>query len=120
MIKIILLTLLISLGFASDTKIVKNEKYYQNIWCDANGGETEYILQDKSRVDCLTDEYAVEVDWGKKWAECVGQSLYYGLMTNKKPACLLILSGEKDAIYLDRLNATSKKHDIKVFIINAN
>ena len=54
-----------------------NEHYYQNIWCREHNGITEYILADKTRVDCLTKDMAVEFDFASKWAESVGQSLYY-------------------------------------------
>lgn len=44
----------------------KNEKYYQTIFCEELNGKMEYILKDKSRIDCLTDKYAIEVDWARK------------------------------------------------------
>ncbi|MDH3976454.1 MAG: hypothetical protein OEV42_19490 [Deltaproteobacteria bacterium] len=71
------------------------EKYYQEKWCARMGGITEYVLDDGSRVDCLTDEYAVEVDFADKWHEAVGQSLYYALKTGKKPGILLITEKKK-------------------------
>jgi hypothetical protein len=44
------------------------ERWYQEQWCEAMGGQTEVVLPDKTRVDCLTDEYAIEVDFAPKWA----------------------------------------------------
>ena len=35
--------------------------------------------------------YAVEFDFAEKWAEAVGQALYYALKTGKKPAVVLIM-----------------------------
>ena len=35
------------------------EKWYQEKWCAAKGGESEVVLPDKTRVDCLTGDYAV-------------------------------------------------------------
>lgn len=94
------------------------EKYYQNKWCSANRGTQEYVLLDKTRVDCVTSQYALEVDFAPKWAESIGQSLYYSIRTGKQPAVLLILEDPcKDAKYLKRLNAVSSKHGIKVFTI---
>lgn len=55
-----------------DKSVKKNEKYYQTEMCQELGGEMEYLLFDKTRVDCLTDEYAIEVDFAKKWAEAIG------------------------------------------------
>ena len=75
-------------------------------------------MDDKTRVDCLTKKLAVEVDFANKWAECVGQSLYYGIKTNKQPACLLIMeNGDKDLKYLKRLKYTAEQKKIKTFII---
>ena len=53
--------------------------------------QVEVKLADDTRVDLLNDEYAYEVDWAPKWAEAVGQSVHYGLMTNRKPAVILLL-----------------------------
>jgi len=80
------------------------EKTYQEQWCKARGGQLEYKLNDKTRVDCLTDTLAVEFDFAPKWHECIGQALYYGQKTKRTPACVLIMErGEKDVKYLKRL-----------------
>ena len=60
------------------------EKYYQDIWCIDQGGQTEYRLPDKTRCDCLTDTHAVEVDFARKFYEALGQSLYYSMQTGKR------------------------------------
>lgn len=94
------------------------EKVYQHYWCDKNNGITEYILPDNTRVDCLTKKYAVEVDFAPKWAECIGQALYYGISTKHKPAALLIMENEeRDVKYYKRFKKVAKKHRIKVFTI---
>ncbi|MCP4751214.1 MAG: hypothetical protein GY866_09990 [Proteobacteria bacterium] len=82
------------------------EKYYQKIWCDQNNGIAEYRLKDKTRVDCLNNTHAVEVDFGKKWAEAIGQSLYYSLQTGKKAGILLIVDDPKERRFWIRLNST--------------
>ena len=79
------------------------EKIYQEQWCKAHNGQLEYTLNDKTRVDCLTEKYAVEFDYANKWHECIGQALYYGQKTNKTPTCVLIMEKEKDIKYLKRL-----------------
>lgn len=76
------------------------EKEYQEVWCKQAGGVTEYVLDDGARVDCLTDEYAIEFDFAPKWAEAVGQSLYYALKTVKKPGIVLIIEKESDRRFL--------------------
>lgn len=115
---IVLTILLISANWC-EAKHLYLEKDYQCHWCNAKGGQMEYVLNDKARIDCLLPDKAVEVDFAAKWAECIGQALYYGNMTNKTPACLLIMeNGAKDNKYLYRLiNATKDIKDFRIFTI---
>ncbi len=105
--------------FAGCTENKKhNEKYYQTQLCNELDGVMEQSLLDRTRIDCLTDEYAIEVDFSKKWAESVGQSLYYAEMTGKKPAVALIVrDSKKDKRHLKRLRVLANKYDIKIFEI---
>jgi hypothetical protein len=63
-------------------------------WIAANAFETapevEFRLWDGSRVDFLLNGQAIEIDWSKKWAEGIGQALYYARITGKKPVVLLL------------------------------
>ncbi len=118
-----LVLVLLYLFFESDLTIdqepqsvKKDEKYYQSKMCSEFGGETEYVLFDRTRVDCLSGEYAIEVDFAKKWAEGVGQSLYYADVTGKKPAIGLIV-GEGDEKYLKRVQRVADKFDIKIIVL---
>ncbi|MEO1928513.1 MAG: hypothetical protein ABGX26_07480 [Nautiliaceae bacterium] len=117
--RLVILILIISVFIGCEKKITykkHTEKYYQANLCKRLGGVMEYRLSDKTRVDCLTKEYAIEVDWAKKWAEGIGQSLYYSIMTHRKPAVALIV-GDKDKRYIKRLDKVAKKLGIKVFLI---
>ena len=82
------------------------EKWYQEKWCAEQNGQTEVRLPDGTRCDCLTETHAIEFDFGNKWAEAIGQSLYYSLQTGKKAGIVLILEKEKDRKFLIRLNST--------------
>ena len=101
-------------GDFDETKGKFREKDYVNAYCK---GQIEYVLPDRTRIDCLTDEYAIEFDYGKKWAESIGQSLYYAKMTGKKPAVALILNSPKDKRYVERINTVDK--NITVFEIKS-
>lgn len=68
------------------------------------------------RVDCLTDEYAIEVDFAKKWAEAIGQSLYYAQITGKKPAIGFIVENGDDR-YIKRVKTVSEKFEIKIILL---
>jgi len=80
------------------------ERDYQVKWCQQYSGETEYTLLDKVRVDCMLDRYAIEFDFGYKWAESIGQSLLYASRTDTRPGIVLIMQSSKDCKYLDRLS----------------
>ena len=93
---------------SGEAKHLHPERWYQERWCKAHNGIMEYRLSDGTRVDCLTDEYAVEVEFAEKWAEAIGQALYYAAMTGRKPAILLIMErGERDRRYLERIRVAA-------------
>ena len=115
----LLFLLLISLQFMGCSHTTKkyNERHYQTQLCNELDGEMEFVLEDRTRVDCLTNEYAIEVDFAKKWAESIGQSLHYAHMTGKKPAVGLIIDSRKDKRYLKRLKSIANKYGIEVIIV---
>ena len=80
---------------------------------------TEVVLWDGSRVDIMTDEYAIEVDWAYKWSEGVGQCLYYAAVSGKKPALLLLWdtrnpTTQRNSLY--RAQVVCAKHGIKLMV----
>lgn len=78
-------------------------------------GETEVRLWDRTRVDILTEEYAYEVDWASKWAESIGQALYYSELTGKKPG-IILLSKKTDGRFIYRAQTVCAKHNIKLSV----
>lgn len=94
----------------------KKEKDYSSKWCRKQNGKAEYVLDDGTRVDCLTDEYAVECDFAPKWAEAIGQYLYYTARTGKSPAIILIYKKETDKRYLDRVLRVVKDYNLPIKI----
>lgn len=94
------------------------EKYYQKIWCSQNVGTMEYRLNDKTRVDCLTKDYAIEVGFVDHKYEDIGQSLYYSLITGKPPGIVTIIDGDKN--YKEHLaieKALCAKYGIRLWIV---
>ncbi len=92
------------------------ESYYQEKYCSTVDGLVEYILPDRARIDCLTETEAIEVDFAHKWAESIGQSLYYANMTGRNPAVLLIVN-EKSVKYVTRFHNATMNMDIKLYTI---
>ena len=62
---------------APGTEVDNQETIYQEL-----GGEKEYRLNDGTRVDLIHNKFAIEIDWQEKWAEGVGQSIYYAMKLN--------------------------------------
>lgn len=92
-----------------------HEASYQNAWCSAHKGITEYENDDFTRVDCLTETHAVEFDFANKWAESIGQALHYQYKTGKRAKVLLILEEpEEEMRYFERVKALAEKHDFDV------
>ena len=115
----ILLIFILTYSIAS-AKRLHPESEYQAAWCGKRNGIMEYKLSDKTRVDCLLPDLAVEFDFANKWAECIGQALYYSKMTNRQAACVLIMENpEKDTKYLNRLRRAvyRKGLDMRTFTI---
>jgi len=95
----------------------KTEADHQAEWCP---GQKEVELKDLTRVDCLTDTHAIEIEWAYNWKEDIGQSLHYALMTGKTPGIALIMQKHTDKRYLDQLNVVIEGYElpIKVWVIN--
>jgi len=111
-----LLTILMLFFLFPVTASAKNllkEKYYRSQWCQGKG-EMDVVLPDKNRCDCLTDTHAVEVEFGKKWAEAIGQSLYYSLQTGKRAGIVLIIESNKYLKYWIRLNSTIEHFSLPI------
>lgn len=97
------------------------EKDYQKVWCDAHCGTREVILSDRARVDCVTATHAIEFDFAPKWAESIGQALYYGYALNKKPGIVLIIENKgKDQKYINRVKAVAEIYGITLWIITSD
>ena len=62
-------------------------------WTDALAreinGQSE-VRVDRGRVDVMTDSYAIEIDFIKKWHEGLGQAIHYGDESNRIGVLALI------------------------------
>ncbi len=94
------------------------EKDYQFEWCLKKKGIVEYRLQDRSRVDCLLDDYAIEFDFAKstKVMEGLGQALYYGMKTGKKPGLIIIIERVKDIKHYNKVREIIKHYKLNVHL----
>jgi len=53
----------------------------------------------------MTKEYAFEIERAAKWKDAIGQSLWYGLQTNKKPGIIFLLKSDSEYKYAQQLNS---------------
>lgn len=90
------------------------ESDYVNYYCKQWNGTIEYSLLDRTRVDCLTKKQAIEFDWCKKWAEGIGQALYYSKITGKAPTVALICKTSEQR-FINRISIASP--EIEIIII---
>ncbi|MCW8884768.1 MAG: hypothetical protein OQK12_05865 [Motiliproteus sp.] len=81
------------------------ERDYQDPWCFQHKGETEVVMADRSRVDCLTGTHAIEFDFGSKWAEAIGQSLGYAFETGKRAGIVIIARDSREYTKWIKLNS---------------
>lgn len=103
-------------GWAEARSSSLHEKDFAEAWCAAAGGVTEVVQADRTRIDCVTGEYAVEVDFGAKWAEAIGQALFYSAQSGLKPGIVLILKKPSEDRFLTRLKTALDHHGLIIRI----
>ena len=100
--------------------VTDHEPVWSKSLADLIGGEAEYRLRDRSRVDVLTSKYAIEVDWLDKYHEGVGQALHYSYLTGKDPVIALGIKEEdynKDK--LEMAKRVARHNGIAVWVLRA-
>ena len=102
-----------------NARAIENEAYYSQQFCDDLSGKSEYLLHDLSRVDCLTQTHAFEVDWadGSKVYEAIGQSLYYSSETGKLPGILLLIRKENSEKYIRKVKKVIEAFELPIKLI---
>ena len=60
------------------------------IRCGAAGWQMEVRMPNGTKADCVSETHAIEIEFGHKWAEAIGQSLNYAAETGKQPGIILI------------------------------
>ena len=105
---------MVSIAYCKLSYSAQHESWYQNIWCIGMGGIIEKQMENGRRIDCLTENYAIEMDFAWKWQEALGQSLEYSILSNKKAGIVLILTKNSDYAYWDRLNLVVNTFELPI------
>ena len=113
------LALLILLAVTCQAGEVEEVKRIAAEW-QAKGIKVEGVevrQWDYVRVDLLTDTHAYEADWPHKWAEAIGQALYYAELTGRKPGIILLVRDiQKEGRYVYRCQTICAKYGIKLVL----
>ncbi|MDG1326603.1 MAG: hypothetical protein P8P49_12630 [Opitutales bacterium] len=80
-----------------------SERYYQEKLAKKLLAKQEVVMSDGTRCDLVTETHAIEVDFARKWAEAIGQSLNYGRMTGKTAGIVLIIEKDGDSRHVVRI-----------------
>ena len=98
---------------------LENEDYYNRQFCEQMSGQADYRLEVLSRVDCLTDTHAFEVDWadGSKVYEAIGQALYYSAETGKLPGILLLIRKNKSEKHIRKVRRVIEAFELPIKLI---
>ncbi len=98
-----------------------NEMAWQRRLAEALGetAEWEVRLWDRTRVDIVHGNNAIELDWASKWAEGIGQSLWYAATTRKDPVLCLICTDIMDqGRFIYRAQTVTFRAGIKLWVID--
>ena len=107
-------TIFFIFGTQAEARRLYSQDLYKQWWCTKRGGEVEVELSVHVHCDCLTKVYSIEFDFAEKWAEAIGESLYFSKETGKKAGIVLILETKEDFQYWLRLNSTIKHHQLPI------
>ncbi len=104
---------------SSNALAVENEDYYNRLFCTEMGGQAEYVLPDRSRVDCLTNTHAFEADWaqGLKVYESIGQALYYSAETGRQPGILLLIKNKNSERYIRKVKRVIEAFNLPIKLV---
>ena len=93
-----------------------DEREISQQWCNSLGGISEYRTSYGTYVDCLTSEYAIEVEYDYNWKEAIGQSLHYAETTKKNPAILFIKRKSSKKNYLQEMMSTINAFNLPIYV----
>lgn len=90
----------------------RHENVIADEWCEVamDGKRTRFYRYKKflAEVDCLTTDYAIEVENAPNWHQAPGQAIWYSMLWGKKPAIMVIVRSLKEEKYLTELRKLIK------------
>lgn len=86
----------------------KQDADYVKEWCTRNGGLTEQYVSASSRVDCVTKNEVVEIEFADKYSEGIPQVARYAKESGKKGRLVLVVENPYENHYVDDARALVK------------
>ena len=99
----------------TSTHAAGSEADYVNAHCQ---GVIEYRLPDRTRVDCLMPDHAIEYEYGKNWAESIGQSLHYAMHTGRRAGIVFINLDNSDGYGIERARKLIGHYNLPIDILD--
>lgn len=104
---------------AAAEKSLFPKKQYQEAWCKAFKGKVNVVMKDGGTADCITEEFAAQIDFAPNWKDAVAQSVLNAIQTDKKPAVVLIIENpERELRYLQQLKKVTGHLDILMWWVS--
>ncbi len=101
----------------------ERESEWRDALAKAWDGQTEVRIEG-GRIDVMTGEAAIELDWPHKWHEGLGQALHYSDSTGKQGILALIAYGQgpeklqtNSILHFDMVEKTCNRHGIRLVVL---
>lgn len=114
-VKVIFYVVVLAIFCGGGEALALYERDIAKPWCDEMKGISQR-LKGGTEVDCVTDAVAYEIDFAKKWAEGLGQALFYSSETKRKAGVALILRSAAEVRFVDRLKQAIEYHGLDVSV----
>ncbi len=109
-----LLLILIPASAQAAARVNEQARYSKN-WCEKIGGKLRVLVENKTVVDCLTDQFAVKISFADEWASAIGYARYYAVTTGRDPGVALIMESPAQEFSLLVFLLTAIKDDSKTW-----
>ena len=95
------------------------ETYYTQAIAQAHGWQAEITTPAGTRCDIVVPgQFAIEVDWAGKWAECYGQAVHYGDELGLEPVMLFLTGKGESPADIERGALLGQRHGVQVWYYN--
>ncbi|MCR8827617.1 hypothetical protein [Pseudosulfitobacter koreensis] len=111
---VFLVAIVLAASMATAQSKIK-EREFQERFCV--GMNLEVITEAGTKADCVSDEYAIEVEKSHKWAEAIGQALHYGVELERQAGIIIVCEDTANCqAHWYRLESTIKNNSLPITV----